>query len=95
MSDDNLQAQLAAIKAFIASPAYSSYLATIRADLRTVEDSIIARPPATQEDIADLLMLHGERSRLLEAEKFFEDARETLESRLEELESEQPKREIV
>lgn len=78
----NLLKQLEAIDAFVESPAYSSFRATITADLLGVEQSILLLPPVSDADRAEALMLFGRRAELTKQLSFFEEARSVLEAKL-------------
>lgn len=54
--------------------AYSSRQATLRVDLEDVNNAILERPPISDDERAQVLLLHGQRSALLDELSFFEDS---------------------
>lgn len=82
-SKESIRKQLEAIRQFMASEAYKSYLFTKKTDLKTVEDQILSIRPDSLESIAALCELHGVRSQLLEDIGFFESSCGALEEQLE------------
>lgn len=69
---------LAALEAFLQSPAYTGYLSAVNAEIDASKNTIVTIPPSNPDNIATLLMEHGEL-RCLEADLTrFEDARVSL-----------------
>ena len=72
---------LEGIEAFMANPAYSSFLSTIQADIDSTKEAIIL----TDRDDITCQQMRGE-VRCLETQlKFFEEARVTLKTRIDEM----------
>ena len=82
MSQELLKQQIAAVESFMASPAFSSFKATIQADIVACEQSILMTPPVTEADRGLVLMQYGRREMLQQQENFFEDARSILKAKL-------------
>lgn len=78
----NLKKQLGELEAFMQTGAYSSRQATLKVDLADVEQGILARPPLTEEDRTNVLMLYGRRDSLLTELSFFEESCATLKDRI-------------
>lgn len=78
----NLEKQLEAVEAFIASPAYGSYLHTNKTDLAVIEEQILTQPP-TPDTLSPLNQLHGQRTTLLANLNFFEESRRSFKGRIE------------
>lgn len=89
----NVQKQHDEIAAFMQTSAYRSYVATVKADLVGVEQSILETPPMSVEMTAHSLKLYGRREELSRSVTFFEDAQATLKNQLiaiGDLESQEP-----
>jgi hypothetical protein len=82
---DKAKEHLVALRAFIESPAHMGYLAARDAEISNIERRILDMPPSTQENIALLLMAHGELDSQVEMKRTFGDALHTLEARIDEM----------
>ena len=76
---------LAAIDAFIESPAYTGYLAARKQELRDNEDAQVAIVPDSLSNIIELIQLKGEHRYLESTITMFEDARVSLGRRIDEM----------
>lgn len=81
-SRSNVEKHLAGVLAFMSTPAFSSYLATVRTDLAGIETSILSTPPVSGNDQAAVLIQYGRREELVKQLSFFEDTRDRLEELL-------------
>lgn len=78
----NVEKHIAGVKAFMETPAYSSFRATIKTDLIGVETSILSTPPITETDRGTVLIHFGRKEELTKQLSFFEDTRDRLEELL-------------
>lgn len=76
---------LAAIDAFVASPAYEGYLAARRLELKDNAEAQVAIVPDSLSDLVELIQLKGERRYIEATLTMFEDARVSLERRIDEM----------
>ncbi len=76
---------LAALDAFIASPAHAGYVVAKQAEIEDVKNRILMLPPTDPKNISLSLMAHGEWECLQEALTTFEDARVTLKKRIDDM----------
>lgn len=76
---------LAALNAFIASPAHTGYVTATVLEIQHAKDAIVAIIPDNDKDFVELCQQKGEL-RLLESRlTMFEDARVSLERRIDEM----------
>lgn len=92
---EKLKAQLESLTAFIATHAHSVYKANMQDGITTLENSILARPPITEEDRSEVLVLFGQRAQLLDNISIFESSRDELKAELAKVESDNPITQIV
>jgi hypothetical protein len=76
---------LEALEAFMNSIAYEGYKAALNVDIETTKELIIQTPPVSFENFAKELLLRGELINLESRISMFEDARVTLERRIDEM----------
>jgi hypothetical protein len=82
MELEHKRGHLAALEAFIASPAHAGYIAAIEREIEETKNAIVAIVPDSIENFVELCQQKGEL-RLLESELTrFEDARVSLGSRI-------------
>lgn len=84
-SKANVQKQLDEIKTFRQTSAYSSFKATITADLNGVRESIILIPPDTEANRSACLQLHGRLLELNRTLTLFEDSQDRLDQLLDQI----------
>lgn len=77
-----LEKHLAALEAFIASPAHTGYVAARQEEIDTIEQRILLTPPIDDGSRSVQLMAFGELDSQREMLKTFEDARLTLKARI-------------
>lgn len=82
---EKLQQHLDALNAFMDSPAYAGYVIARDEEIRQIEQRILMTPPITEVDRAVVLLAHGELDCQGDMKKTFEDARVTLEARINEM----------
>jgi hypothetical protein len=82
---DKAKEHLVALRAFVESPAHMGYIAARDEEISNIEKRILNTPPRTREDIASLLMWHGELDSQTEMKRTFGDALHTLEARIDEM----------
>lgn len=76
---------LAAIDAFIESPAYTGYLAARKLELRENEEAQVAIVPDSLSNLVELIQLKGEHRYIESTLTMFEDARVSLNDRIDEM----------
>lgn len=81
-SVDSIKAQLESVTTFLASLAYKAYTADLQVRATGVQNSILARPPITDEDRGAVLLLHGALGELKSNLSLFEELRDDLASEL-------------
>jgi hypothetical protein len=86
MNDEikRLEEHLAALDAFIASPAHAGYLLARDAEISELEQRILSTPPISQDTIAVVLQAFGELDCQKEMKTTFTEARVTLKGRIDE-----------
>lgn len=77
-----IKRQLEELEAFIATDLHSSYVYTLKTDLKALEDNILNTSPDSEANIALLLTMQGRREELKHAITFFEDTQVVLKQRL-------------
>lgn len=85
----NHKEQLAQLEAFMETAAYKSLQATLAEDLSDVRESILLRPPITDEDRSAVLILYGRMDELTSAVNFFEASRTHLKDLIAQAEDEE------
>jgi hypothetical protein len=81
-----LKLHLAALEAFIDSPAHEGYLEGCKTEIAQVEYEIASFEPCNQDQFLELAKLYGMRRALLPLPNRFQDARDILKSRIDEVE---------
>jgi len=76
---------LAAIDAFIASPAYPAYVAAVGLEIKQTKESIVAITPDSISNFVEEIQLRGELRCLESRLTMFEDARVSLNDRIDEM----------
>ena len=79
---EELQQHLAALEAFIASPAHEGYVIARRQEINDIQQRILMTPPITEQQRSMALIAFGELDSQEEMVKTFEDARLTLKARI-------------
>lgn len=82
---DRIREHLAALDAFMVSPAYTGHQAALKEEIRLNEQAQVAIVPDSLSNIVELLQLKGEHRCLTERLGVFEDARVSLSDRIDEI----------
>jgi hypothetical protein len=81
-----LTQHLGELELFLKSTVYRGWQVARATQLRRIEDDIVDIDPINRETEIEIFKLRGERRLLQDLENQFEDTRETLKSRLDEIE---------
>lgn len=79
------EAHLAELETFLKGRVHTHYVAARLQEIRDNNDSIIANDPVTRQDEIEQFKIRGENRCLEQMKSIFEDARETLKVRIEEM----------
>lgn len=80
-----LEGKLAALEAFMASPAYKDIIFTFRTDIETYQAGILHSAPITTEDVARINQLFGKLEVITSQMTIFEEYRASLKEKLADL----------
>lgn len=80
------RAHLEALETFLAGPVYRGWQAARAEQQRQVEEALLELDPTDRKSEIESYKLRGERRLLQDLQNQFEDVRETLKSRLDEIE---------
>lgn len=78
-------AQLDAVEAFMASPAYPEIQKALDSELDGLNISILSTAPTTTEAVAILNMCHGTRTSVLRQQTYFEGLRNALKTTIDQM----------
>lgn len=82
---DAARTHLESLETFLASRAHEGYVAARRAEIKILEDAIIAHEPVDRVSEIEGFKLRGELRSQTEMLSCFEDARDTLKDRINEM----------
>lgn len=81
-------ARLAAVDAWMSSPAYPDVQAALQKELTGLDTSILATAPQTPETVAMLNLWHGQRQSLIAQLSYFEGLRNALKTQIDQMDEE-------